>query len=178
MVNAGGNGNIPARYQDRYQNGADELVLVFCDTEKKPHEQYEDIKRKPEGSTPVYRITYKECIQMVGQMKDFFETDVFGVEKEAGKTDNESIEIIMALHRFYITTVYNEMNQPCAHWARSWFSHYGVRRNPVASGEWFESIPHFFVQKMHRLLSCLKYQGRVLQEEREDKKNEYDCFNG
>lgn len=46
LVNAGGNGNIPARYQDRYQNGADELVLVFCDTEKKPHEQYEDIKKK------------------------------------------------------------------------------------------------------------------------------------
>lgn len=46
LVNAGGNGNIPARYQDRYQNGADEAVLVFCDTEKKPHEQYEDIKRK------------------------------------------------------------------------------------------------------------------------------------
>ena len=46
LVNARGNGNIPARYQDRYQNGSDELVLVFCDTEKKPHEQYEDIKRK------------------------------------------------------------------------------------------------------------------------------------
>ena len=46
LVNAGGNGNIPARYQDRYQNGADEAVFVFCDTEKKPHEQYEDIKRK------------------------------------------------------------------------------------------------------------------------------------
>lgn len=46
LVNAGGNGNIPARYQDRYQNGADQLVLVFCDTEKKPYEQYEDIKRK------------------------------------------------------------------------------------------------------------------------------------
>lgn len=46
LVNAGGNGNIPARYQDRYQNGTDELVLVFCDTEKKPYEQYEDIKRK------------------------------------------------------------------------------------------------------------------------------------
>lgn len=85
---------------------------------------------KPEGSTPVYRITYEECVQMVGQMKDSFETDVFGVEKEAGKTDNESIEIIVALHRFYITTVYDEMNQPCAHWARSWHSHYGVRRNP------------------------------------------------
>lgn len=29
LVNAGGNGNIPARYQDRYQNRADELVLVL-----------------------------------------------------------------------------------------------------------------------------------------------------
>lgn len=46
LVNAGGNGNIPARYQDRYQNGSYELVLVFCDTEKKPYEQYEDIKRQ------------------------------------------------------------------------------------------------------------------------------------
>lgn len=46
LVNAGGNGNIPARYQDRYQNGTYEVVFVFCDTEKKPHEQYVDIKRK------------------------------------------------------------------------------------------------------------------------------------
>ena len=46
LVNAEGNGNIPARYQDSYQNGAYEVVLVFCDTEKKPHEQYVDIKRK------------------------------------------------------------------------------------------------------------------------------------
>ncbi len=38
LINACGNGNIPARYQDRYQNGVDELVLIFCDTEKKPHE--------------------------------------------------------------------------------------------------------------------------------------------
>jgi len=46
LVNAEGNGNIPARYQDRYQNGSYEVVFVFCDTEKKPYEQYEDIKRK------------------------------------------------------------------------------------------------------------------------------------
>lgn len=46
LDNACGNGNIPSRYQDRYQNGSFELVLVFCDTEKKPYEQYEDIKRK------------------------------------------------------------------------------------------------------------------------------------
>ncbi len=46
LDNARGNGNIPARYQDRYQNGAFELILVFCDTEKKPYKQFEDIKRK------------------------------------------------------------------------------------------------------------------------------------
>ena len=46
LDNACGNGNIPARYQNRYQNGMDELVLIFCDTEKNPYEQYEDIKRK------------------------------------------------------------------------------------------------------------------------------------
>jgi len=45
-INAEGNGNIPARYQDKYQNGSYEMVLVFCDTDKKPYEQYEDIKRK------------------------------------------------------------------------------------------------------------------------------------
>lgn len=46
LDNARGNGNIAARYQDRYQNGSYEVVLVFCDTEKKPFEQYADIKRK------------------------------------------------------------------------------------------------------------------------------------
>lgn len=46
LENAGGNGNIPARYQDKYQNGTYDLVLVFCDTDRKPYEQYVDIKRK------------------------------------------------------------------------------------------------------------------------------------
>lgn len=49
LDNAGGNGNIPARYQDRYQNGNYDIVLIFCDTEKKPYEQYEDIKQKING---------------------------------------------------------------------------------------------------------------------------------
>lgn len=46
LDNAGGNGNIPARYQDRYQNGSYDIILIFCDTERKPYEQYEDIKQK------------------------------------------------------------------------------------------------------------------------------------
>ena len=35
LANAGGNGNIPARYQDKYQNGDFDAIFVFCDTEKK-----------------------------------------------------------------------------------------------------------------------------------------------
>lgn len=46
LENADGNGNIPAIYQNKYQNGSYELVLVFCDTDKKPYEQYSDIKYK------------------------------------------------------------------------------------------------------------------------------------
>lgn len=29
-----------------YQNGSYDVVLVFCDTDKKPYEQYADIKHK------------------------------------------------------------------------------------------------------------------------------------
>ena len=38
-----------------------------------------------EGKSPIYRLTYDECKTMVEAMKDTFNTDVFGVEKEAGK---------------------------------------------------------------------------------------------
>lgn len=40
---------------------------------------------KPDGNKPIYRITYEECVQMVGKMRDSFNTDVFGIEKENGK---------------------------------------------------------------------------------------------
>lgn len=46
LDNAKSNGKIPAIYQDKFQNGSYDIVLVFCDTDKKPYEQYEDIKRK------------------------------------------------------------------------------------------------------------------------------------
>lgn len=46
LENACGNGNLPARYQNEYQNGNAALVLIFCDTERKPYEQYMEIKKK------------------------------------------------------------------------------------------------------------------------------------
>jgi prophage maintenance system killer protein len=42
---------------------------------------------KPEGSSPIYRITYKDCREMVNHMEDTFKSDVFGVEKETGKVE-------------------------------------------------------------------------------------------
>ena len=41
--------------------------------------------KQPSGKMPTYRITYDECVTMVNNMRDSFNTDVFGVEKEAGK---------------------------------------------------------------------------------------------
>lgn len=46
LDNAKGCGNIPAIYQDKYQNGSYELVLIFCDTDRKPYHTYNDIKTK------------------------------------------------------------------------------------------------------------------------------------
>ncbi|RHS96963.1 phosphoribosylaminoimidazolesuccinocarboxamide synthase [Ruminococcus sp. AM42-11] len=40
---------------------------------------------KPDGNKPIYRITYEECVEMVGKMRDSFNSEVFGVEKETGK---------------------------------------------------------------------------------------------
>ena len=49
LVNAESNGNISARYQDRYQSDSYDIVLVFCDTDRKPHHDFELIKKKING---------------------------------------------------------------------------------------------------------------------------------
>ena len=45
-INAKSASNIPARFQDAYQNNRYELILVFCDTDKYPYQQYAQIKKK------------------------------------------------------------------------------------------------------------------------------------
>ena len=46
VVNAKGEGNIPARYQFLINKDAYELVLVFCDTDRAPYAQYQGVKVK------------------------------------------------------------------------------------------------------------------------------------
>ena len=51
-------------------------------------DQYDhQVVPKPDGSEPIYRITYEECCTMVDAMRDSFQTDVFGLEKEKGKVE-------------------------------------------------------------------------------------------
>ncbi len=51
-------------------------------------DQYDhQVVPRPEGNAPIYRITYKECCKMVDAMRDSFQTDVFGLEKEKGKVE-------------------------------------------------------------------------------------------
>lgn len=46
IINAKGESNIPARYQFEINKDAYELVLVFCDTDRSPYQQYQEVKDK------------------------------------------------------------------------------------------------------------------------------------
>lgn len=45
-INAQGESRIFARFQDAYNNDNYELVIVFCDTDKKPHKEYLNVKKR------------------------------------------------------------------------------------------------------------------------------------
>ena len=48
-VNAKGESNIFARYQDIYSRDSYELVLIFCDTDKSPYREFSMLKKKLNG---------------------------------------------------------------------------------------------------------------------------------
>lgn len=55
LVNAESNGNISARYQDKYQSNNFDIVLAFCDTDRKPHDDFNQIRKKING---IFGIDY------------------------------------------------------------------------------------------------------------------------
>lgn len=44
-INAKSASNIPARFQDAFQNDTYEIILVFCDTDKDPYREYLQVKK-------------------------------------------------------------------------------------------------------------------------------------
>ena len=81
---------------------------------------------KPDGSVPVYRITYEDCKDMVGKMRDSFDTDVFGVEKEAGKVAG----IIAAVYQ----SVFGEDAYPSIEEKAANLLYFMIKDHPYADG--------------------------------------------
>ncbi len=45
------------------------------------------VLKKPKGNEPIYKLAYEDCVKMVDKMKNSFNSEVFGVEKERGKVE-------------------------------------------------------------------------------------------
>ncbi len=48
-INAKGASNIFARFQDAYNNNSYEIIIIFCDTDKSPYNEYALLKKKVNG---------------------------------------------------------------------------------------------------------------------------------
>ncbi|MCR5595380.1 MAG: virulence RhuM family protein, partial [Lachnospiraceae bacterium] len=81
---------------------------------------------KPAGAKPIYRITYDDCMKMVSHMKDSFETDVFGVEKEEGKVNG----IISAIYQ----SAFGEDAYPSIEEKASNLLYFMIKDHPFADG--------------------------------------------
>ena len=81
---------------------------------------------KPDGTVPIYRITYEDCKEMVGKMRDSFDTDVFGVEKEAGKVAG----IIAAVYQ----SVFGEDAYPSIEEKAANLLYFMIKDHPYADG--------------------------------------------
>ena len=81
---------------------------------------------KPDGKAPVYRITYDDCMTMVSHMRDSFDTDVFGVEKEVGKVNG----IISAIYQ----SVFGEDAYPTIEEKAANLLYFMIKDHPFADG--------------------------------------------
>lgn len=81
---------------------------------------------QPKGNEPIYRITYAECRKMVESMEDTFKSDVFGVEKEAGKVEG----IIAAVYQsVFGGDVYPSLEEKAAN-----LLYFMIKDHPFADG--------------------------------------------
>ena len=81
---------------------------------------------KPDGKAPIYRITYDDCMKMVSHMRDSFDTDVFGVEKEVGKVNG----IISAIYQ----SVFGEDAYPTIEEKAANLLYFMIKDHPFADG--------------------------------------------
>ncbi len=81
---------------------------------------------KPNGESPVYRITYADCRKMINSMEDTFKSAVFGVEKETGKVEG----IIAAVYQsVFEGDVYPSLEEKAAN-----LLYFMIKDHPFADG--------------------------------------------
>lgn len=81
---------------------------------------------RPEGNKPVYRFTYEDCRRLIDGMEDTFRSDVFGVEKEAGKVEG----IIAAVYQnVFGGDVYPSLEEKAAN-----LLYFMIKNHPFADG--------------------------------------------
>ena len=90
-------------------------------------DQYDhQVVPRPEGTEPIYRITYEECCAMVDAMRDSFQTDVFGLEKEKGKVEG----IIAAVYQ----SAFGEDAYPTIEEKAANLLYFMIKDHPYADG--------------------------------------------
>ena len=90
-------------------------------------DQYDhQVVPRPEGNEPIYRITYEECCRMVDAMRDSFQTDVFGLEKEKGKVEG----IIAAVYQ----SAFGEDAYPSLEEKAANLLYFMIKDHPYADG--------------------------------------------
>ena len=90
-------------------------------------DQYDhQVVPRPEGNKPIYRITYEECCKMVDAMRDSFQTDVFGLEKEKGKVEG----IIAAVYQ----SAFGEDAYPTLEEKAANLLYFMIKDHPYADG--------------------------------------------
>lgn len=93
-INSKSASNIPARYQDAFQNNKYELVIIFCDTDKSPYKEYSLVKEKinlfhgKENASEKIIIFANPCTMQIilSHFKDV------SLEKQGKKTNGKIIE--------------------------------------------------------------------------------------
>lgn len=82
--------------------------------------------KKPKGRKAIYKITYKDCVELVNKMKRQFKTNVFGVEKENGKVEG----IIASIYQ----TVFGKDAYPTLEEKAANLLYFMIKDHPYADG--------------------------------------------
>ena len=110
---------------------------------------------KPKGKQPIYRITYNDCRAMVDRMKDTFKSDVFGVEKEAGKIEG----ILAAVYQdVFGGEVYPSLEEKAAN-----LLYFMIKDHPFADG-CKRIAASLFLEFLNRNNALIKNGQKVISE--------------